>query len=187
MLTRRWDSNRREIGRHPLRRRRVVFLSVVLAMACLSSSCAGGKVIGIKERIHHDDFEYSVTDFTTGKSIGSLTQHRNATGRYYIVTFTVENKAKRVNHAWDNSIAYMIDDQGTSHENLPKLQSFLHTIEPFNYSAHHVTPPGEIETTRFVFDLPANTTHPYLAVRGDFLMGDLFDGKAFVRTRVKLF
>ena len=38
-----------------------------------------------------------------------------------------------------------------------------------------------------VFDVPREVKEPYLKVRGDFLMGDLFDGNQYKRTRVKLF
>lgn len=159
----------------------------ILCIALLMSSCSKEKVIGINERIHHDDFEYKVIQLTVTDSIGSGEKQRRATGLYYLVTFEVENRAKRVNHEWDNSIAYVIDDLGRKYENLPELQEFLNTLQPFSYSPQHVTPAGASETTRLVFDLPRNVARPYLMVRGELLMGDLFDGKAFTRTKVRLF
>jgi len=159
----------------------------VLCLALLMSSCANEKAIAVNERIHHDDFEYRVTDFIVMDSIGSGEGQRRAEGHFYVVTFEVENRAKRVAHEWDNSIAYVVDNQGRKYENLSELQSFLNTIEPFNYSSHHTTPAGATDTTRLIFDLPKSVTQPYLMVRGELLMGDVFDGKAFAKTKVRLF
>ena len=47
--------------------------------------------------------------------------------------------------------------------------------------------PGAVDTTVFVFDVPRDVREPYLKVGGEFLMGDLFDGHQYKRTRVKLF
>lgn len=159
----------------------------VLCSALLMSSCANEKAIAVNERIHHDDFEYRVTDFIVMDSIGSGEGQRRAAGHFYVVTFEVENRAKRVAHEWDNSIAYVVDNQGRKYENLSETQSFLNTVEPFNYSSHHTTPAGATDTTRLIFDLPKNVTRPYLMVRGELLMGDVFDGKAFAKTKVRLF
>lgn len=168
--------------------RRCAALSLAIAgIALLLSSCAQEKVIGINERIHHDDFEYRVTQFTVTDSIGSGERQKRASGHFYVVTFEVENRAKRVGHDWDNSIAYVVDGQGRRYENLSEMQSLLNTVLPFNYLSQHHTPAGVTESTQFVFDLPGNVAHPYLMVRGSLLMGDMFDGEAFAKTKVKLF
>jgi hypothetical protein len=67
------------------------------------------------------------------------------------------------------------------------MQSLLNTVLPFNYLSQHHTPAGVNESTQFVFDLPGDVAHPYLMVRGSLLMGDMFDGEAFTKTKVKLF
>ena len=36
-------------------------------------------------------------------------------------------------------------------------------------------------------ELPRDVAHPCLMVRGELLMGDLFDGKAFTRAKIRLF
>lgn len=161
--------------------------SAVAGVAFILISCAQGRIVAVREQIHHDDFEYRVTEFEVADSIGSGATIRKAAGHFYIVTFEVENRAKRVNHVWDNSIGYIVDEQGRKFENLPEWQALLNTSQPFNYSPRHVTPAGATETTRLIFDLPRDCTHPYLMVRGELLMGDVFDGKAFTKTKVKLF
>jgi hypothetical protein len=158
-----------------------------LCAALVLVSCARERVIGMNERIHHDDFEYLVTGCTATDSIGSGEKQRKAAGEYYVVTFVVENHAMRVNHDWNDSIAYVVDDQGNHYENLPELQQLLNGGKPDNYSSEHRTPAGEIESTQLIFDLPKNIAHPFLMVRGDLLMGDVFDGKAFTKTKIKLF
>ena len=69
-----------------------IFILILFTM--MLSSCTNEKTIGIKQNIHHDDFEYSVQNVSKTEMIGSL----NAKGMFYIVTFRVENQAKRVEH-----------------------------------------------------------------------------------------
>ena len=159
----------------------------ILLGALIVSSCARERVIAVNERIHHDDFEYRVTQFHVTAAIGSGGSQKRAAGHFYVVTFEVENRAQRVNHEWDNSIAYVIDDQGRKYENLSEMQALLNASQPFNLASWYVTPPGVTESTRLVFDLPGTADHPYLMVRGEMLMGDVFDGKAFTKMKVKLF
>ena len=159
----------------------------VLCLGLFVGSCAKEKVIAVNDRIHHDDFEYRVTNVIVMDSIGSGERQRRAAGHFYVVAFEVGNRAKRVVHEWDNSIAYIVDNQGRKYENLTELQPFLNTLSPFNYYSHHTTPAGATETTRLIFDLPGDVTEPYLMVRGELLMGDVFDGKTFAKTKVKLF
>jgi hypothetical protein len=158
-----------------------------LCVALILVSCARERVIGMNERIHHDDFEYLVTGYTVTDSIGSGESQRKAAGEYYVVTFVVENHAMRVNHDWNDSIAYVVDDRGNHYENLPELRELLKGEKPIHYSPEHRTPAGETESTQLIFDLPKNVVHPFLMVRGDLLMGDVFDGKAFTKTKIKLF
>ena len=166
---------------------RVWLWTAFLCGALILASCASERVIGMNERIHHDDFEYLVTGCTVTDSIGSGEKQRKAAGEYYVITFVVENHAMRVNHVWTNSIAYVVDDRGNRYEDLPELQKLLNGEKPINYSPEHRTPAGEKESTQLIFDLPKNVTHPFLMVRGDLLMGDVFDRKAFARTKIKLF
>ncbi len=158
-----------------------------MATALFFCGCARERSIGLGERIHHDDFEYRVNKFEIADSIGTGGQLRKASGRFYIVDFEVENRAKRVGHHWDDSIAYLIDERGRSYENLPEVQKILNEAQPFHYVSPHSTPAGATESTRFVFDVPRDLEHPCLMVRGELLMGDVFDGKAFAKTRVRLY
>jgi hypothetical protein len=160
---------------------------LLLATVLLMGACPQERVIGLNQRIHHDDFEYRVTQFSVADAIGSGASRQKPAGRFYIVTFEVANLAKRVNHEWDNSIAYIVDESGRKYENLPAAQALLNAVNPFNFSSQHCTPAGATENTQLVFDIPSACTHPYLLVRGDLLMGDVFDAKAFARTKVKLF
>jgi hypothetical protein len=49
------------------------------------------------------------------------------------------------------------------------------------------TPHGQTDTTILVFDVPANIVQPFLMVRGEILMGDMFDAGKFLKAKVKLF
>jgi len=157
---------------------------VFLILGFIFSSCSSDeKVINIGQNIHHDDFEYSVQSVERIDSIGIL----EIKGALVVVTFKVENHAKRVNHKWDNNIAYVVDNQGKTYENSISLQKYLRTIKDFNLKDEYITPAGESESTVFVFDVPKDSKEMFLKVSGEFLMGDLFDGNQFEHTRIRLF
>ena len=144
-------------------------------------------VIGLNEPIHHDDFEYSVTDFTIQEKVGGETGALTAKGKFYIVNFQVVNDAKRVNHLWNNEIAYVKDDDGTIYENQKDAQLALDKQTPMGWQEKYVTEAQSKDSILFVFDLPSDVKHPCLMVRGETLMGDFFDGGKFKRAKVKLF
>jgi hypothetical protein len=160
-------------------------LTPLIILVMLFSSCSTEKTIGIKQNIHHDDFEYSVQNVSKTEMIGPL----KANGIFYIVTFRVENQAKRVEHQWDNSIAYLTDENGREYENSYELQKKLRFrgINPFNLQEKYNTQAGQTDSTMLVFEVPAEVKEVYLKVRGEFLMGDLFDGSQFKNTKIKLF
>lgn len=151
-------------------RRRIVHLMLIWGAAALG--CGGRDMVIVPgTRIHHDDFEYTVMEVTRTDRIDD----RRAAGVFYVVTFRVENRAKRVSHRWGADIAYIVDEHGRQFEN---------AMPP---GIVHATPAGAVETERLVFDLPADAREPYLKVRGSFLMGDLFDANQYQRQRVRLF
>ncbi len=162
---------------------KIKILYLFFAITLFSSCSKEDKVISLKENIHHDDFEYSVQSVEKSDSIAAV----KAKGTFYIVTFRVENKAKRVNHEWENSIAYIVDKDGKEYENSNELQNDLAKIKLFVPKVKHNTPAGETESALLVFDIPNDVKEPFLKVRGSFLMGDMFDGNRFKNTKVKLF
>jgi hypothetical protein len=109
-----------------------------------------------------------------------------AAGNFYIVVFLVENNARRVNHEWVDSIAYIMDERGNLYENLPWAQKAFHRASRSEALGEHVTPPGSSESTVLVFDLPEGVQAPGLKVRGETLMGDLFDGGRFRKSKIRL-
>lgn len=148
------------------------------------TSCSNKQtIIGLNQRIHHDDFEYSVIDFYKTDKINNI----KADGNFYIVTIKVENMAKKIVHEWDNNIAYIVDENDKEYNNLRDKQILLNADEHFNYKELHKTSPGAGETTKLIFDIPEDVKTPYLKMRGEFLMGDLFDGNQYKHTMIKLF
>ncbi len=163
------------------------FFTLLILMLVSCSSNNPKKIIGLNTAIHHDDFEYYVTSYSVAKQIGEGMDPVQAKGNFYIVGFRVRNNAMRVNHLWDNSIAYLIDENGTVYENDTAAQQKLNEISPFGWSENYKTPHKTDQSTRLVFDVPVSVTKPYLMVRGETLMGDFFDGSSFTKIRVKLF
>ena len=154
------------------------------------TSCNSNKtyaIIGVGERIHHDDFEYSVTNYMITRFLKNGTDTLKAEGMFYLVKFRVENRAMRVGHNWDNNIGFIVDGKGGKYENLPQVQQFFEKSHPFGYREKYNTPAGASDSTYLAFDLPFTVTTPYFMVRGETLMGDVFDRGKFRRMVVKLF
>jgi hypothetical protein len=159
-------------------------LILTLSCAAMMASCSvKEKVIAVGQNIHHDDFEYSVQNVEKTDHVGDVRAH----GVFYVVKFQVENRARRVDHRWTNSVAYLIDEIGIRYDNEMQAQEELNRIQPFAYKSDYVTPAGSTESTMLVFDVPKTVSQPYLQVRGSILMGDVFDGDQYQKTKVKLF
>jgi len=166
----------------------LIALAVSFALADIScNSDNNADIIGLNQNIHHDDFEYSVTAFTTTPEIITEKDTIFAKDIFYLVHFKVVNNALRVGHQWDNSIAYLIDENGNRYENIKENQYAINKSLPFGLKEIYNTPHGSVDTTILVFNLPADVREPYLMVRGGILMGDVFDAGRFRRMKVKLF
>ena len=144
------------------------------------------KVIGFGEKIHHDDFDYSVLKVEKLKSMGDGTPSPSPQGTFYVVTLKVENNAKRVMHVWNDSMAYIVDDAGKEYHPSPEGQRAWDLAKGKISVSLHSTPPGVFETTQIVFDLPADAKNPCLKIWKDVLMGDMFDGIAYRKVKVSL-
>jgi hypothetical protein len=160
-------------------------LAVLLLTSCTSNKTE--YVISIGDRIHHDDFEYSVSNYMVTRFLKNGTDTLKAKGMFYLVTFKVENRAMRVGHNWENNIGYMVDGAGGKYENLPQVQKFFEKSHPFGYRENYSTPAGASDSTCLAFDLPFTVTRPFFMVRGEILMGDMPDWGKFRRTMIRLF
>jgi len=158
---------------------------IVLFTSCTHDR--SGYVIGVGDKIHHDDFEYSVSDYLVTRFLKKGSDTLNAKGIFYVVNFRVENKAKRVSHEWKNSTAYIQDERGTEYDNDPEAQNFYYSEHPSGLKDIYKTPAGSTDSTILIFDLPFNVTKPGLRVRGEILMGDIFNGDKFRKMLIKLF
>ena len=120
-----------------------------IILTFLLTSCSSRKteyVIGVGEKIHHDDFEYSVSSYTVTRFLKNGSDTLHAKGMFYLVKFKVENNSKRTGHEWDNSIAYIIDDRAGSFQNMPDVQEFYEKSKPFGLKEKYNTSAG---TCRF--------------------------------------
>jgi hypothetical protein len=162
---------------------KIILLSFILSAVILTSCSSDEKTIGLNQMLQHDDFFYSVLYVETA----SMIEGKKANGTFYIVKFKVQNDAKRVSHEWKNNVAYITDDKGREFENNNDLQKLLNSAQPFGYKDTYITNAGTSESTLFIFDVPNDVKEPYLRYRGEYLMGDMFDGNRFKNTKVKLF
>ena len=162
----------------------------IIPVVLLLTSCTSNKtgyVINVGDRIHHDDFEYSVSNYMVSRFLKNDTDTLNANGMFYVVTFRVENMARRIGHNWDNNIGYIIDEHGIKYDNLPKVQQFLEKSHPFGYLDKYNTLAGASDSTYLAFDLPVTDTRPFFMVRGETLMGDVFNSGKFRKIMIRLF
>ncbi|MBN1108867.1 MAG: hypothetical protein JXR66_05850 [Bacteroidales bacterium] len=161
--------------------------AVPLLMMVILSSCGKTEyVIGIGEKIYHHGAEYSVNNLIITRFIRKGTDTLHARGMFYLVDFKVENKSRRNGIKWDNSIAFITDEKAGMFENSPEVQRFYDASVSFGWKESLLTMRGSSDSTWLAFDLPFNTTQPYLKVRAKTVAGDLFDGALFRRVRVKL-
>jgi hypothetical protein len=163
---------------------RVLAIFVLAVTSC--NTDRNDTVIGLKQNIHHDDFEYSVSDYIITRFLKAGNDTIKAQGAYYLIKFRVENRAMRIDHTWDNSIGYIIDERGNTYENISEVQKFWERINKFGLREQYITRPGTSDSTCLAFDLPFNTTKPYFKVRGSILMGDVFDRAKFRKMRIRL-
>jgi hypothetical protein len=168
------------------RKIKVCLIIIILITVC-SCSSKGRYEIGINEKIHHDDFEYSVIGYDIAKNLGESREARIDSQVYYLVYFRVENNAQRVNHRWSNSIAYITDEKGNKYENDTTYQKILNSYLHFGWKEQYITPFQKTDTTVLVFTVPIGIKHPYLRVRGSILMGDVPDRARFLKTKIMLY
>ena len=161
-----------------------------IIISVLLTACNQDKreyVIGLNERIHHDDFEYSVSNYLVSRFLKNGPDTLKAQGVFYLVTFRTDNLAMRVSHEWDNNIAYIVDERSRIFENKKEVQQFYEKSHPFGLKENYITPAGKSDSTILAFDLPFDVTKPYLKVRGEILMGDMFDRARFRRMMIRLY
>lgn len=162
----------------------------IFGIILLLSSCKpdySKNIINVGDKIHHDDFEYSVSEYMVTRFLKNGVDTIYARGMFYAVTFRVDNHAKRVNHEWDNSTAYILDERGTEYENDIEAQQFYEKYHSFGLKEKYTTAAGSSDSVILIFDLPFNVTKPGLKVRGEILMGDIFDGGRFRKMLIRLF
>ena len=132
--------------------------------------------------IFQDDFVYMVVGVTRTKSIGLDGGAARAAGTFYIATLEVTNKALRVAYRWDPSIVYVVDAAGHKYDFSIDGQRALDARHP----ADLVVEAGQSERFAVAFDLPVKPDRPALAFSNGIMMGDVFDGAAYLRARVPL-
>ena len=165
---------------------RIVILAisacVVLAGYLWLNGGPSTHVVAIGEPIQQDDFFYTVAGVTKAKSIGSGGNRAVAHGVFYVTTIEVANKAVRVDYRWDPSIVYVVDGAGHKYQMSLEAQRAL---DPARRQSL-IIPAGGSARYQVAFDLPDRADHPALAFSNGILMGDVFNGGAYMKARVPL-
>jgi hypothetical protein len=154
--------------------------AVVGACGTLRSSPA--RTVRIGETVRQDDFSYTVEGFTKVKSLGADADRATASGTFYIVTVLVENHAVRVGFEWEPSMVYIVDAAGREYQASAAGQTALDEMNP----PHAIIDHGESAELQVAFDLPAGIDRPAVAYSNGIMMGDVFDGGAYLKARIPL-
>ncbi len=102
----------------------------------------------------------SVEAVDTAKTIGAPPTQRVAAGRFWIVTMSVSNTARRVPLRLHNARAVVTDGQGRRYERDTAAEQRLGADASLDRQAG----PGESYTVRLVFDLAVDSAAPTLYV-----------------------
>ena len=163
------------------------WMSIVVCITMSCSEMTKEHVIATGTIIPHGDFEYTVTDYRKSNVLHVKDEALLTDGTFYVVSFRVTNHAVRINHEWDNAVAYIIDEDSNRYECKVDLQKKVNEAEPFGFKDTYVTPFQSEESTKLIFELPLSVKEPHLKVRGNILLEDFLDGSHFEKTKVRLF
>jgi len=156
--------------------------AVLLAGYLWFASAQPPRVVAMGEPIQQDDFFYTVAGVSKAKSLGAGETRAKARGVFYVATIDVENKALRVDYRWDPSIVYIVDSGGHTYQMSVDGQ---HALDAARRQIL-IVPAGGSQRFQVAFDLPERVDHPALAFSNGILMGDVFDGGAYMKARVPL-
>ena len=114
---------------------------------------------------------YSVVEVTTSRTFGKEPHQRTAEGIFYVVTLKMSFDEETISptRGWgrlrpnDRNIA-VIDEGGNTYGFTRMEQEAPHPVESKELPPRMALRPGESQTTRFVFDLPADVRDPRLLV-----------------------
>ena len=160
-----------------------IIFTFLFAFLLLLQACSGDeKTFGIKEKVRHNNFIYSVEEvMKTPEFVGT-----KANGTFYVIMFKVINEDKSLSHEWNNNSAYIEDENGREYGNVTELKKEFCRINYEKYTDNYVTAAGKTDSTVLVFELPAEVKQPFLKFRADFRIGDLFEGNSLANSRIKL-
>jgi uncharacterized protein DUF4352 len=160
----------------------VAFVAVVIGAYFALTESGPPRVVARGEPIRQDDFVYSVIGVTREKMLGAEPHRAIPRGQFYVVTVRVENDALRVAFQWDPSMVHVVDANGQSYPFSVAGQQAIDAANPRANIVDH----GEAASFHVAFDLPQGIEHPALAFSNGIMMGDVFNGAAYLRARVPL-
>jgi hypothetical protein len=160
----------------------VALVAVVIGAYFALSESGPARVVAFGEPIRQDDFAYRVIGVTREKMLGADSHRAIPHGQFYVVTVRVENDALRVAFQWDPSMVHVVDANGQSY---PFSVDGQRALDAANSRAN-VVEHGESASFQVAFDLPDGIEHPALAFSNGIMMGDVFNGAAYLRARVPL-
>ena len=143
----------------------VLLLTAIAALGVVggyATVCVYGPVreVAIGTPIRHDDFFFTMTNVA------------RSGGAHYDVTVLVQNRARRVDYEWRDTIAYVQVGGGKRYAPVS--------------DARFIIGPGVSREAHVAFELPAGAKDVDLRFWDGIFMGDAFDAAAYSRTAVRL-
>ena len=137
-------------------------------------------VVGLNQEIQFDDFAFSALGTRKAAALGGDDAQKPSEGVYYLVTFKVANRAKRVDIEFNPMTTILVDGAGREYRVSAPGQAVLESIKAREGECKGAVPAGASCVTELVFDVPVDINNPHIKMTfgkiGDFL-DTIFYGK----------
>lgn len=125
------------------------------------TSTRGAEHLAYGQEIRIDDFAFAAVGSERVAQIGDQV----ARGIFYVVTFKVINRAKRVSFRFDPTMTRLVDNAGVEHLGAPTARAAWFGAQHQNDACAGELAAGTECSTVLVFDVPAETQAPVLKVK----------------------
>jgi hypothetical protein len=159
-----------------------VAVILVAAFAAAMRTATAPSSVGLRTPIRQDDFTYTVVGAVSTPRIANGGRLIHARGAYVVVTIAVANQARIVAFTWSPDIVRLVDASGRSLAYDRAAQALIDGAADRTWNIAH----GDVARFAVAFDVPPDFAQPSVAFSNGLMMGDVFDGGAYLRARVPL-
>lgn len=160
----------------------VAAVILVVAFAAVLRTISAPESVGFGTPIRQDDFTYAVVDAVSAPRIAFGSRSVVARNAFVVVTIAVANDARIVDFDWSPDIVRLVDATGRS----LSFDGMAQALIDGGADRTQVVAHGDVGRFAVAFDVPPDFGEPSVAFSNGLMMGDVFDGGAYLRARVPL-